>query len=50
MKQGKPSLIEQSHNAWLAYIKAKKSGDKKKAAQMLELHQWIGNEIRKGKE
>ncbi len=49
MKKGKPTLIEQSHNTRLAIIRAKNRGDKKEAARLSELLEWLNEQIRKGK-
>lgn len=48
-KNGKPSLIEQRHNAQQAWMRAKKRGDKAEAEREAAFIYWINNEIKKGK-
>ncbi len=49
MKRGKPSLIEQSHNTWLAILRAKRRGDKKEVTRLNKLKEYLAEQIRKGK-
>ena len=49
MKKGKPTLIEQSHNAQKAYIKAKERGDFVEADRQSAFIEWVAKQIRKGK-
>lgn len=45
--KGKPTLIEQSHNAQKAYVKAKERGDFAEADRQAAFLEWVANKIKK---
>ena len=47
-KKGKPTLIEQSHNAHMAYVRAKEREDFKEADRLAALIEWLNKKIKKG--
>ena len=46
----KPSLVEQSHNAHQAMLRAKERGDMEEVKRLNKFLDWCADQIREGKE